>query len=105
MDQDPAVVPIGQGTTDTPHQGGPGSHLNPEEGPPHAVSPGGGGYPDTSANGGDLGQTPVREGDFRVSTATIYGVGRRSVKDKGRVYEGVSKGWGTRKGPRSKTVG
>ena len=52
MEQDTVVVPTGEGTTYTTHQGGAGANFNHNVGPLYETPPGGSSDPDTSATSG-----------------------------------------------------
>ena len=105
MEKDPVVVPTGQGTPNTPHHGGAGTHLNSEGGPLQAAHPGGRGNPDTSVTGRDRGRTPSRGGNISGSAGTMHGAGGRKFWDEGGTYKGLDKGGKKVKGHRTNMVG
>ena len=105
MDQDPEVVPTGQGKPNIPHKRGTGTHFNPEGVPLQAASSRGRGNPDTSSTSEYHGKYPGRGGDCSGIAETTNWVGVRNIRDEGRKPEGMVKGGNMRKVSRHKTVG
>ena len=104
MDQYPAVAMTGQGTPGTPYHGGTGALLNPEGGPLQSANPGGRGYPNTSATGGNHRRTPGSGVDCSGSAGTTHGADGSTIGGEGRTSKGLAKGVDKGKGTRTKTV-
>ena len=100
MEQDTEVVPRGQGSPNSPHKKGTGTHINPEGGSLQAVPARGQGNTNTSTTGKYHGRTPGRREDCSGSADTTDGTVGRNICHEGRTLESMDKGGNQGKIPR-----
>ena len=95
----------GQGSPNTPHHIGTGTHLKPEVGSLQTAPSIGRSHTDTSTTGKDHRRTPGRGGYFSGIAQTKNWASWTTIGGDGRKLEGMAKGGYQVKRPRHETLG